>query len=410
MNKDIEQRFKKFNKRKERNSYYLRNIKENKEICIEFIESLINKVKNIDIKYLEGYELRVANESRTLIGHEELEEHDEFSFTSPKEIENIKCDIVLKNDHEELKIGNIDCDVKFGKSIILGYLKRYAVHLNDITIFNEYKDKGYGTYILKHMAMIMSYLYKGEVCCISATTEILKYDKYKIHEYTYSERTQTIERWLERNEYIRSGEVVKDGEIDFAVFRMDLDRKDSLIDIMDTLKKELSDLCFTVWDRDNKSYVKTQLEECNEIAEKILDEKYNSWSKEKKIEILENIKVEFIKHYDEEKEIRENQIQLIDNTIKLYNSTSMEQLELLEKDTLDDIIIKLYCKSFNLGYVADKLKDLGYMREATNKKGEKRKYSYEQVRYMIEDSETSYEDLKKYANSILIANRISQYA
>jgi hypothetical protein len=120
---------------------------------------------------------------------------------------------------------------------------------------------------------------------------------------------------------------------------------------------------------------------------------------------LENIKVEFIKKYQEQKEMRENEIKLIDNIAQLYNSTSMEQLELLENDTLDDIVIKLYCKSFNLRRVSDGLEDKGYI--GKNKKGENRKYTDEQVRYMIEDSETSYSDLKKYANYILMANRIS---
>lgn len=408
MNKDIEQRLKKMNNRKAQDIYYLNTIEENRDICIDFIESLINKVKESNIKYLDGYELRVANEKRTLIEIETVEKK-ELWCKKPQKTENIKIDIVLKNDYEELKIGKIDCDFKWSERGS-GYLNRYGVHLNDILIFEEFRDKGYGSYILKHIPMIISYICQGNVCIVSTTTQVFKYDKYKIHDFTYSERTNSIERWLEYNRYERSGETIKDGEIEFAVFRMELDINDNLIDTMDGLKKELFHLCFKVWDRENEIYVKSELEKCKEISEKILDEKYNAYSKEKKIKILENIKEEFIKHYDEEKEIREDQIELIDNTIKSYNSTSMEQLELLEKDTLDDIIIKLYCKSFNLGYVSNQLKDLGYMAEGTNKKGEKRKYSYEQIRYMVEDSETSYEDLKKYANLILIANRISQYA
>ena len=84
----------------------------------------------------------------------------------------------------------------------------------------------------------------------------------------------------------------------------------------------------------------------------------------------------------------------------------MEQLDLLENDTFDDIVIKLYCKSFNLGYVSRVLAELGYFTK--NKEGEKRKYTYEKIKYIIEDSNTKYRELKKYANNILIANRISQ--
>jgi hypothetical protein len=410
MNKDIEQRFKKYRKLQESNKHYLNTIKQNRPIFIEFLDNAIEKVKVLETKYIEGYEVRVANEIKKPIDSKEFVRDSQWGWYNqePKKLENIQIDIILKNEIEEITIGKIDCDIRVFNGALIGDLKRYSVHLNYISIFEEYKNKGYGTFILRHIPMIISDLYKGEVYIVTTTMKVIEFDKYKIHETKYSERIEATKRWLIRNNYTENSEYIKLKDDKNLVFELDQSKRDSINRIFSSLQDEISHSCFTVWRHDNNMYVKSEIEKYEKILDKLLDNKYSSGIKDKKILGLENLKEKFIEQYKTQKEIREDEIGLIDEIIQLYNSTSMEQLELLENDTLEDIVIKLYCKSFNLRRVSDGLEDKGYI--GKNKKGEKRKYTDEEVRYMIKDSETSYEDLKKYANLILIANRISQYA
>jgi hypothetical protein len=409
MNKDIEQRFKKYRKLQESNKDYLNTIKQNRPICIEFLDNAINKVKLLETKYIEGYEVRVANEVKKPIDDKEFVRDSEWGWynQNPKKLENIQIDITLKNEDEEITIGKIDCDIKVFNGAFIGDLKRYSVHLNCISIFEEYKNKGYGSFILRHIPMIISDLYKGEVYRVTTTIKVIEFDKYKIHEEKYSERIETIKRWLIQNNYTENSEYIKLKDDENLVFEMDQSKRDNINGILSNFEKEISELCFTVSRYDNNKYIQLQIEKCEEIVDKLLDNKYSLGIKDKKILELENIKEKFIKQYDEQKKIREDEIDLIDDILQFYNSISMEQLEVIEKDTIDDIVIKLYFKSLNLRRVSDELEKLGYM--GRNKKGEKRKYTDEQVSKMIKESKTSYRELKKYSEYILFANRRSCY-
>lgn len=401
MNKDIENRVKKMIDKKERNYYCLKTISKNKDICIQLIDNVIQKIKESKAEYLEGYELKVNNEVRTPV----VRKKQEYEWVTPK-IENIKIDITLKNKSEQLNIGNIDCDIEKYYSPYRGNLDTYNIHINYISIFDNYKNKGYGTYILRHVPMIISHIIRGKIYTVSTTTNIFKYDKYKIYEYTYEERVKRLTNWLNNNGYTISSDYIENNGTEIPVFKMKLDEDDNVMGAIKNLEKEISELCFAVWHSDNDDYVKQELKRCNDISKNIINEKYNIYDKEEKIIKMQDIKKEFVRKYKEQKEIREDEIKLIDDIIIKYNSISMEQLDLLENDTFDDIVIKLYCKSFNLGYVSRVLAELGYFTK--NKEGEKRKYTYEKIKYIIEDSNTKYRELKKYANNILIANRISQ--
>lgn len=409
MNKDIEQRFKKYIKLKKKNNEHLDTIKKSREICIKVIDDAITKVKAIENKYIEGYELRIANETKNSIDSKEFIKYEEWGFygDEPENLENIQTDIVLKNKEEEITIGRIDCDIKVFNGMFIGDLKRYNVHINRISIFDKYKDKGYGTFILRHIPMIISDLYKGEVSRVTTTIEVIEFDKYKIHETKYSERIEVIKKWLESNNYIEDSEYIKFKSHERLVFKLEENKKSNFKEILACLEEEISHLCFDVWRNDNNRHINSQIEECEQLVDNLLDKKYSLGTKDKKILGLENVKEKFIKEYDKKKEIRENEIRLIDNVIQSYNSISRDQLEILGKDNFDDILIKLYCKFFNLRRVSETLEELGYTGE--NKKGEKRKYTDEQVRNMINDSKTNYKELGKYAKCILIANRISMY-
>lgn len=409
MNKDIEQRFKKYRKLQESNKDYLNTIKENRPICIEFLNNAINKVNALETKYIEGYEVRVANEIKKPIDSKEFVRDSKWlwSYQEPKKLENIQIDIILENETEKITIGKIDCDIRVFNGALIGDLKRYSVHLNCISIFEEYKNRGYGTFILKHIPMIISDLYKGEVYRVTTTMKVIEFDKYKIHETKYSERIEVTKKWLISNNYTENSEYIKLKDDENLVFELDQSKRESINGILSSLEEEISELCFTVSRYDNNRHVKLQIDKCEEIVDKLLDNKYSLGIKDKKILELENIKEKLIKQYDEQKEIREDEIELVDDIIKFYNSISTDQLEVIEKDTIDDIVIKLYFKSLNLRRVSEGLEKLGYM--GKNKKGEKRKYTDEQVSNMIKESKTSYIELKEYTEYILFANRRSCY-
>ncbi|NFG60049.1 hypothetical protein FC778_15365 [Clostridium botulinum] len=408
MNKDIEQRFKKYKKLKESDIHYLDTIKKNRPIFIEFIDNAIEEVNALETKYIEGYEVRVANEIKNPIDNKEFVRDSEWGWYNqePENLENIQIDIVLKNEIEEITIGKIDCDVRIFNGALRGDLKRYDVHLNNISIFEEYKDRGYGTFILRHIPMIISDLYKVEVYRVTTTMKVIEFDKYKIYETKYSERIEGLKRWLIRNNYTENFEYIKLKDDENLVFELDQTKRESINIILSSLEDEIENLCFRVWRYDNHTYVKTGIEECKKIVDKLLDNKYSSGIKDRKILGLKNLREKFIKKYDEQKKIREDEIKLIDEIIKFYNYISMEQLKVLDKDSIDDIVIKLFLESLNLRRVSEGLERLGYM--GKNKQGEKRKYTDEQVKNMIIDSETSYTDLKKYSGYVLYANRRSQ--
>ena len=405
MNKDIENRLKKMIDKKENNMLYLKKIEKNKDTCIEFIEDIINQVKESNIQYLDGYKLRVANAVRTELKEKcevyEDEDEDVF-FKLPEQWENLKIDIILKNENEEFKIGDIDCDIKhFKSSRIVGDLESYHVYINCISILEEYKNKGYGTYILKHIPMIVSYIIRGRIITVSATTNIFKYDKYKIHEYTYEHRIDKLGKWLEKNDYYKSEEIIKENEIELPVYKLKNEEGENLIDIIRFLSEELENLFLSTSYR----YIQEKQEKCVELSEKLINEKYDLWNKEEKIQRLKSLKEEFINTYNQKHEEKEKQIELIDYVIKKYNSISPQEMEILESDTFEDIVIKVYCKTFNLRRVSDKLKELGY--ETEKKDGTKRQYTDPETKYLVRKSNTKYTDLKEYAINILIANKIS---
>lgn len=394
MNKDTEKKFISYSIEKDKRIEKLKEIEETKEICFEFVDGAIEKLSNNSPQYIEGYELRIANERRKLIeeSKEDEDEDDEYFICSPQhEVENIKIDIVLRGINKELTIGEIDCNVKLYRH----YTENYYVELNYISLDEEYQNKGYGTWVLKHIHTIISHLYKGNVIKVETTPEVITYDKYKIHEITYNERIKSIENWLIINGYEPNGRILKDNKIEF--YEISLKDNESIDNYMLNFEKSLLDILTVSYSR-NKS-----INKCDDMVKDICKNKYSDGIIEQKILRLNQIRQKIEDKYNKTKEYNEMVILAVDGVKQLYNSISLEDLEINKNDKINEIATKLYCKYFNYSAVGHSMAEMGYTttNKGTNKK---RNYIARELKEMIRNSNVENEKLKKYIEYIFIAS------
>ncbi|MGH4121728.1 MAG: GNAT family N-acetyltransferase [Clostridium sp.] len=395
---EVEKKLLKHSEAKEIRIQELKDIAENKSICIQFIDRAIETINRNTPQYVQGYELKIANERTNPIEiSEDKDKDNEYTFFTEKG-ENIKIDIVLKSKDKELIIGEIDCNVTWTEYS----QKRYYVKLNYIALHEEYQNKGYGTEILNHIPTILSHLYKGEIAMVKTTAEVMKYDKYKIHEITYNERIKGIEAWLIKNEYQPNGSFLKDTELE--IYEMNL-RNNKSIDndllifkrsLINILKSSLKDDFFISWRNES-------IEECEGTLEIICKNKYSDGVSEQKILKLQKIKETIKREYETLKQEKESIIFAVSEVAKLHDKVTLEELEINEDNSLDEKAIKLYCKYFNYGAVSKTLEQMGY---TTKKKGtnENRKYTSEELKEIMFNSNTENKKLKEYANYIIISN------
>lgn len=394
MNKDTENKFISYSIEKDKRIEKLKEIEDTKEICFEFVDGAIEKLSNNSPQYIEGYELRIANERRKLIEKSECQEEDEDDFFvcwSPQyEVENIKIDIVLRGIDKELTIGEIDCNVKYEH-----YRENYCVELNYISLDEEYQNKGYGTWVLKHIHTIISHLYKGNVIKVETTPEVITYDKYKIHEITYNERIKSIENWLIRNRYEPNGRTLKDNKIEF--YEISLKDNESIDNYMLNFEKSLLDILTVSYSR-NKNISK-----CNDMVKDICKTKYSDGIIEQKILRLNQIRQKIESEYNKIKEYNEMVILAVDGIKQLYNNISLEDLEINKNDKINEIATKLYCKYFNYSAVGKFMAEMGYTttNKGTNKK---RNYIARELKEMIRNRNIENKKINKYIEYIFIAN------
>lgn len=396
MANDIKKKLLKHSEIKENIIQRLKEIEENNNTCIKIIDGAIERINNIIPKYIEGYELRIANERKTPIKiNNRKEANDDFMISFHEEGENIKIDIVLKGIDKEFIIGEIDCDVIWYEV----YGKTYRMKLNYIALHEEYQNKGYGTEILKHIPSIISYLYKCEVTKVETTAEIIKYDKYKLHDITYSKRIKNIEAWLIENNFKPNGD--KDG---LEVYEMDLRNnknvdnymvcfKNLIIDILNSSSESTYDI-----NSRNKS-----ISECENILKVICKNKYSDGIVKQKALMLQQIKEAIEKAYNELKEDKERTIFAINEVNRIQKEITTEELKINKLDGIEETAIKLYCQYFNFGTVGNVLEEMGY---TTQRKGttEKRKYTASELKEIIGNSNIKNEKLKKYVDYVFIAN------
>lgn len=407
--KDVERRLKKFRSQKSSNKRYLKTISDTKEICLDILDRAINKLEKIEYSKLEGYELRISNDKRIEVKRAVSEDEDYYEdYDDIRKYENFQCDIILKNDSEEIIIGDLNCDVKISPVYYESDLNRCFVEVNRINISEEYRKMKYGSYILKHIPIIISNIYKCEIYNITTTIEFLPFDRYKIGSITYSERVEALETWLKESYFKETENYKKDSENKkIKVFEMDLNKRMKFDYVLEKLLKDMKTLCFTVWSTENKKHIEEYQERCKVILKEVYDDKYITEPKESKIKKMKNMKENFIKIFEEQTEIRLSDIELLEKVVEKYKKIPPEELEINKKDTLDDTTIKLYCMFLNLGRVATELAELGFKTKSKTGKNKTEKYTTNKIKEIICDSITCNKELQEYAKDIIIANRIS---
>lgn len=392
---EIEKRLKKHSEEKNVRIEKLKEILENREQCFRFIDGAIERIKNSKPKYIEGYELKIANERRKNLkikSNNKYMEHDFWDIA--KERENIKIDIILTGENKEITIGEIDCNVEWYG---LSREKVYRVKINDICLYEDYQNKGYGTYILRHISSIISHLYEGKVSKVETTPGVIKHDKYKMHDTAYDEIIKNIEKWLKNNGYELS-----DREDDNkCTYEMEKWGINNIDDYIMEFESTLIDIL-----KPYKYYKDRVISECNEILNIICKTKYSGLSKEGKILRLDKVKESINKAYYKLKEDNEYIISTIDTVKRLYDKVTLDELEINKDDKIDEMVMKLYCRYFTYAKVGTELERMGY---TTKSKGtnEQRKYIARELQDIILNSDTKNEVLKEYANCLLIANKVS---
>lgn len=406
MNTEVEKRLKKYNENIGKNNHYLEKIKENKKICIDLLDGAIELIKSSSEDNFNGYELKVGNERRKPIEKKEKIKsgsEDDFFFSTESVVkeENIELDIILSKENEDVKVGYINCDIEELVGIYTVEITRYNIHLNTIEIYDEYKKRGFGTYVLQHIPMIISHICEAEIKCITTTPQIFKYDKYEIHDDTYSERVENIKKWLEKNGYEEKLSYLEDENKRMPIFELDKNRVSDFLKEFNNLNEEINKLGFR--SQDDK-YSREKIIECNKIIEKICDSKYTIGSNKRKVKYIEIIKSDYEENYNVTKEETEDDIKILTKAKKIVENINKEDLTIKEDDIKSDIILKLYLKHLKYTGVIDKLSELGFT--TTDRHGKKKNYGSADIKEEIINSESKYVKFKEYAVTIIMANKL----
>ena len=388
----MKEKLSKYSARKEFRIQYLKEIIENKIFCLEFIDELIKQINDTIPRYIEGYKMRFSNERRSVINEER--EDDEYYICLDIIKENIKLDIILRNEKEEdILIGMIDCDVRvFGN-----YERNLDIKINCIEIFEKYQNRGYATRAINHIPRNLSHIYKGRISRVETTSDIIPVDKYELYKNTYCQQLEMVDRFLVRNKYEDDNDFTED---DVPIYKLDLYKFKPIDYYINSLIYSLSIIMKTYSKRESDNKEKNEeIEKCKNIIEIICDDSYIYGTKEEKILLLENLKEEIEKIYSDLKRKSESIIVAFDEIRELYKKVN---IEFKYSDSVGEIAAKLYCKYLKYVDVCKELEKMGYMKYG--KISGKRKYSSKEVKELIINSDMGDEELKNYVKKLIIAN------
>ncbi|KMT22336.1 hypothetical protein [Clostridium cylindrosporum] len=373
----------KYSRRKEFRIQFLKDIIENKIFCLEFIDELIKQVNDISPGYIEGYEMEFSNERRSVIN--EKQEDDVYYISLNEREENIKLDIILRNQEEDILIGTVDCNVKTYGS----HGENLNIKINSIEIYKEYRNRGYGTRVLNSIPRTLSRIYKGRISRVETTSDIIPSNKYELHKNTYCQEREMIDKFLVENKYEDTNELSEIGE---GIYKLNLYEFKTI----DYYINSLIDSLFKIMKNKDKN---SEIENCKNIIETICDDSYIYGTKEEKILSLENIKEKIEKYYEHLKIRSESIISAFDEIKELYKKIN---IEIKFGDSVNEVAIKLYCKYLTYAGVCKELDKRGYV--TYGKTGIKRKYNSPDVKEMIINNDIANEELKNYVDKLIIAN------
>lgn len=402
MKKDLVNRFKSYERMIRKNKLYLDNILKNKEICIDIFNDVINKVKETDFTFLDGYELKIVNVDRKSIKSDVLKEESFLYEICEKE--NLKGDIIFKKENEKLKVGTINCDINIYDIVFENGGKFISIELNKIIISDKYNFDQYISYILENIPSIVGAVYEAKVNRIITTIEFVEFEEYKILEDEYIKKVNIIKKWLKNGYFRENKELIKKiNGVPFIMFEMDLSKRINFDRVIGNLRSYIRILGFSI-ESEDKDMMEIYIKKCDKSINEILKDFYITESKKVKLEKIKGLKNEFIQEYSEKKELMKNQIKILERVIENSNKMKEEKLELDEKDTLNDIIIKSICKDYNLKSAINQLEVLGYRMIGDN--GRKHNFTINKIKEILYNGNTKNVKLRRNAIDIIEANRI----